>query len=224
MLDAFHKLMAFFAHEKVFSFGKFMLDLARNGMASAMSRMKRARNFCSVGSAQADNHHQGRKIGLMDNHMTAHHDQVAFPLRQESSIPLVLVVDDDLTLGNLLASFIHDQGYEVSVQSNGADAYHWLRDHHPMIILTDLEMPFMDGWELCEHIQQDAADQGTCPPPIIVMTAQLRVSHLPPAIVTVLNKPFDASSLEDLLNRYLPPVVVSRHPRTRARKFRERAG
>ncbi len=160
----------------------------------------------------------------MDNHMTARRDQVAFPLPQESAIPLVLVVDDDLTLGDLLASYIHDQGYDVCVQTNGADAYHWLRDHHPMIILTDLEMPFMDGWELCERIQQDAVGMGVCPPPIIIMTAQLRVSHLPTAIVKVLHKPFEASALEEILLTFLPPVVVQHHPRTRARKFRERAG
>lgn len=143
------------------------------------------------------------------------------PLPGSDSAPAaVLIVDDDALMGELLVAHIQESGYDAIHLSNGFEAYHWLQTRTPLLIITDLEMPFMDGWELCEKIAADASAAEVLPPPVIVMTAQIRLHRQPTIGRYILPKPFDLQLLDDALAALLPPrLVLWRQRPARTRKF-----
>ena len=83
----------------------------------------------------------------------------------ESQRPLVLVVDDDRTLRRLCESALVAD-YRVITASNGEEALRQVYEHHPQLILLDVSMPVMDGWEACRRIRQ------VCDTPVIMLTAR----------------------------------------------------
>jgi two-component system KDP operon response regulator KdpE len=77
----------------------------------------------------------------------------------------VLVVDDDPQVAKLISSLLTRQGYEVRTASDAAAAMRSIRASRPALILTDLEMPDVDGIELCRRVRD------TSSVPILVMSA-----------------------------------------------------
>ena len=75
----------------------------------------------------------------------------------------VLVVDDDAQVAKLIASFLGGHGYEVRTASDAESAMTSIRTSSPALILTDLEMPNLDGIELCRRVR------ATSNVPILVM-------------------------------------------------------
>lgn len=68
----------------------------------------------------------------------------------------VLIVDDDLDLRNTLREVLEDQGYKVETAINGREALdHLRRGRLPRVVVLDLMMPVMDGWQLIEEMKQD---------------------------------------------------------------------
>ena len=110
------------------------------------------------------------------------------------SIALILVVDDDPTIREFVSLVLQDEGYLVDSAPNGIDALRRIEQQPPALILLDMHMPLMDGWDFAD------AYHSLSPPhaPIIVMTA----GHSPQEAGTdirasaVLPKPFD---IEDLI-------------------------
>ena len=78
--------------------------------------------------------------------------------------PLVLVVDDDRTLRRLCESTLKSE-YRVLLAGDGEEALRLLYQHRPELILLDISMPVMDGWETCRRIRQ------LCDTPVIMLTA-----------------------------------------------------
>ncbi|HEU5315052.1 MAG TPA: response regulator transcription factor [Chloroflexota bacterium] len=85
--------------------------------------------------------------------------------RQASQRPLVLVVDDDRTLRRLAESTLKTE-FRVVSAGNGEEALRILFQHRPDVILLDVSMPVMDGWETCRRIRQ------LCETPVIMLTAR----------------------------------------------------
>ena len=77
----------------------------------------------------------------------------------------VLVVDDDPQVAKLISSLLTRQGYEVRTASDAEAAMRSIRASRPALILTDLEMPDVDGIELCRRVRE------TSSVPILVMSA-----------------------------------------------------
>jgi CheY-like chemotaxis protein len=63
----------------------------------------------------------------------------------------LLVVDDDPAIREMLEMLLDSEGYEVATATNGADALEALPRVHPDLILLDMKMPVMDGWEFMDH-------------------------------------------------------------------------
>src|SRR4051812_10456289 len=61
--------------------------------------------------------------------------------------PLVMVVDDDSEMRQMTTSLLTDHGYQVIVAAHGRDAIERLREQCPDVIVLDLNMPVMNGWE-----------------------------------------------------------------------------
>jgi len=85
-----------------------------------------------------------------------------------------LVVDDSLTMRKVLGRLLEREGYEVLVAKDGMDAMQLLQETIPDIILTDIEMPRMDGFGLSRNIRDDARTANT---PLIMISSRTADKH-----------------------------------------------
>jgi CheY-like chemotaxis protein len=113
----------------------------------------------------------------------------------------VLVVDDDVSLRRLIERALVLEGYSVAVAGDGAAALARIRERRPALILLDLQMPGMDGWQFREQLR--AAGQAI---PIVVMTSLYQAPPSQDGMAAYLAKPF---ALEDLLDAVARMVGVS---------------
>jgi DNA-binding response OmpR family regulator len=66
----------------------------------------------------------------------------------------ILLVDDDPTLLKFLGEFLQEDGFEVTLANNGQDALRTAYKLHPDLIVLDVMMPGMDGWEVCARLRE----------------------------------------------------------------------
>ena len=115
--------------------------------------------------------------------------------------PAILLVDDDATLAAVVARRLTREGYEVSVADSGPAALQALEERWPALLIVDLMMPGMDGFELCRRIKR-IADL-----PIIVLSAiaaaEAKVSALELYAEDYVTKPFDPDELMARVQRVL---------------------
>ena len=78
----------------------------------------------------------------------------------------ILVVDDDLNICELLRLYLEKEGYEVAIANNGADAVKLFQDLSPSLMLLDIMLPVLDGWQVCREVRK-FSDK-----PIIMLTAK----------------------------------------------------
>lgn len=88
--------------------------------------------------------------------------------------PRALVVDDSLTMRKVLGRLMEREGFEVLVAKDGMDALQLLQSVTPDIILTDIEMPRMDGFGLSRNIRDDARTAKT---PLIMISSRTADKH-----------------------------------------------
>jgi CheY-like chemotaxis protein len=106
----------------------------------------------------------------------------------------VLVVDDDADILSLVRIVLAEEGYDVAVAPNGREALAHLKTNTPHLILLDLAMPVMNGWEFLTAVQGDHLASKTA---VVIMTASPRSeeSLKRPPVVGYLPKPFDLDDL-----------------------------
>jgi CheY-like chemotaxis protein len=114
------------------------------------------------------------------------------------------VVDDDEPIRCLMADVFERAGCEVLVAENGAQALDHVRAACPRLIVLDLMMPVLDGWEFLEVTAREGLCTSTA---IVVMSAFLAtptVPHLklPPTVRVILAKPFGMDDLVAIAERY----------------------
>lgn len=106
---------------------------------------------------------------------------------------LILVVDDEPRLINLVRGYLEEEGYQVTSAANGRAALFAARDHKPDLIILDLMMPEMDGWEFLRLHRQERNT------PIIMLTAKVddvdKVAGLEMGADDYLAKPFSPREL-----------------------------
>jgi CheY-like chemotaxis protein len=85
-----------------------------------------------------------------------------------------LVIDDDATLLRLVATFLDSGGYEAHTATSGVEGIRLAQELTPDVILLDVHLPEMDGYEICRRLRADAALRRTA---IIMLTAS-RDRHL----------------------------------------------
>jgi chemosensory pili system protein ChpA (sensor histidine kinase/response regulator) len=116
----------------------------------------------------------------------------AAPARQVS----VLVVDDSLTVRKITGRLLTREGYAVEVAKDGVDALEKLRAQLPDVMLTDVEMPRMDGFELTRNVR---ADERLKRVPIIMITSRTADKHRERAtelgVDVFLGKPYEEGEL-----------------------------
>lgn len=108
-------------------------------------------------------------VDLIDRFRKAARTQALLPVAEEPKpAPAILVVDDSLTTRSLERSVLEAHGYEVLLAVNGKEALDQLRKHAVNLVITDIAMPEMDGFELLERIR---ADKNLEKLPVIVVSS-----------------------------------------------------
>lgn len=111
----------------------------------------------------------------------------------------VLVIDDDLPLRGMLAAALRQHGFQVLLAGDGAEGQRALTIHNPDVILLDLAMPDVNGWDFLQRLQE-TGHLGRVP--IIVVSAHVRVEPqalLQMGVSAILPKPFNLPDLLDVI-------------------------
>lgn len=135
----------------------------------------------------------------------------------------ILVVDDEAHIVQVLSLKLRNAGYEVLTAVDGEEGYELASKHHPDLIITDFQMPYMTGLELCKQL---AAHAATAAIPVLLLTA--RGHALEPEdlsignIRDVLSKPFSPRAIVEQISRILGAETPA--DRLQARLDRDRSG
>ena len=121
----------------------------------------------------------------------------------EPDVPLVLVVDDSLTVRRVTQRLLAREGYRVILAKDGLEALESLAKERPAVVLSDIEMPRMDGFDLVRNIR---ADQKLADLPVIMITSRIAQKHRDYAaelgVNHYLGKPYREEELLSLVARY----------------------
>ena len=153
------------------------------------------------------------KVVLIINPVQLAHREVssvtlgkAMPAKAEPATvaPLIMVVDDSLTVRKITGRLLAKEGYQVLTAKDGVDALQLLADHQPDVMLVDIEMPRMDGFELTKNIR---ANKATSHIPIIMITSRTAEKHRNYAkelgVDAYLGKPYQEEELLGHIARFV---------------------
>jgi len=115
----------------------------------------------------------------------------------------VMVVDDSLTVRKITSRMLTREGFEVATAKDGIDGLQQLQDIEPDIILLDIEMPRMDGFEFARNVRADAKTKHI---PIVMITSRTADKHRNHAIDIGVNeymgKPYQEDQLLAVIRQY----------------------
>lgn len=115
----------------------------------------------------------------------------------------ILVVEDDISIRDMLVDCLADEGYSVAGAGHGAEALHYLKHASPpRMILLDLAMPVMNGWEFWQAQQSDPSLAAI---PVVVLSADrsvMRANGDVPGILA-LPKPIELEMLFATVARFV---------------------
>ena len=124
--------------------------------------------------------------------------------------PLVMVVDDSLTVRRVTQRLLQREGYRVVLAKDGLDALERLAEELPQIVLSDIEMPRMDGFDLVRNMRADARLREL---PVIMITSRIAQKHRDYAaelgVDHYLGKPYAEEDLLALVRRYTTSQVTA---------------
>ncbi len=128
-----------------------------------------------------------------------------------SASKTIMVVDDSITVRKVTARLLQRQGMEVLTAKDGVDAVAQLQEHIPDLMLLDIEMPRMDGYELATQIRNTPNLKHI---PIIMITSRTGTKHRDKAekigINRYLGKPFNETELLENINALLAESAAGR--------------
>ncbi|MDE2431962.1 MAG: Hpt domain-containing protein [Burkholderiales bacterium] len=123
--------------------------------------------------------------------------------------PLVLVVDDSLTVRRVTQRLLSREGYRVLLAKDGLEALEILATESPTVVLSDIEMPRMDGFDLLRNIRSDSRLTHL---PVIMITSRIAQKHRDYAEELganhYLGKPYGEEELLALVSRYAAAQAV----------------
>ena len=118
--------------------------------------------------------------------------------------PLILVVDDSLTVRRVTQRLLVREGYRVVLAKDGMDAMERLAEERPAVLLSDIEMPRMDGFDLVRNLR---ADPRLADMPVIMITSRIAQKHRDYAVRLgvdhYLGKPYSEDELLGLVARHV---------------------
>ena len=110
--------------------------------------------------------------------------------------PQILIVEDDLDLSEMLSAYFRVQNYDVLTAAWGKEALDIAKDNHTDLIVLDIRLPDIDGYEVCRQLRGQRQTQDT---PIIFLTEKRdrvdKLQGLELGVVDYITKPFDIQEL-----------------------------
>ncbi len=108
----------------------------------------------------------------------------------------ILIVEDDLDLSEMLNAYFRVQGYEVLTAAWGKDAVKLSTEHNPDLVVLDIRLPDIDGYEVCRQLRTNRRTQDI---PVIFLTEKRdrvdKLAGLELGVVDYITKPFDIQEL-----------------------------
>lgn len=121
-------------------------------------------------------------------------------------MPTILFVEDTTEQRDLVAMFLGMNGYHVEVANNGIEGLAQARKLRPDLILLDLGMPKMDGYQMLQELRADEALKDI---PVVVISAWTAAKHRERAEAAgadvFITKPFELTHILTTVRKYLPP-------------------
>jgi CheY-like chemotaxis protein len=120
---------------------------------------------------------------------------------------LILVIDDELSIVEMMSAFLEEEGWQVMTASNGREGLERLASARPAVVVSDVMMPLLDGWELCRRMQADPRYQSI---PVVLMSAVGVAPNLGGCnYAALLRKPFEIDEMLKTITRLLNPNASS---------------
>jgi chemosensory pili system protein ChpA (sensor histidine kinase/response regulator) len=138
------------------------------------------------------------------NRTAAHTHQPSISKRSKmgQSILKIMVVDDSVSVRTVLTLLLRRQGWHVQSANDGVDAIEKLRDYRPDIILLDVEMPRMNGYEFMSTFRSQENSKNI---PVVMLTSRSAKKHRDKARSLGVNgyvvKPYEDEALLDLIRQ-----------------------
>lgn len=124
----------------------------------------------------------------------------------------ILVVDDDKNICDLLRMYLEKEGYSVIIEHNGTDAISAFNAESPSLVLLDIMLPKLDGWQVCREIRK------TSEAPIIMLTAKDetfdKVLGLELGADDYVTKPFDTKEIVARIKAVLRRTTATKNADT----------
>ena len=124
--------------------------------------------------------------------------------------PMVLVVDDSITVRRVTQRLLKREGFRVVLASDGLQALERLQEEKPSVVLSDIEMPRMDGFDLVRNIRADANLRDL---PVIMITSRIAEKHREHArelgVDHYLGKPYSEEELIGLVRQYCSAQLIA---------------
>ena len=119
----------------------------------------------------------------------------------------VLIIEDDQPLAKVIGVDLEREGYEVLVAGNGTDGLKGAYENHPGLVILDIMMPRLDGWEVCRRLKEMAAT------PVLMLTARVTEADVLKGFEAgaddYLRKPFSLAELNARVKALLKRVEVT---------------
>ena len=135
------------------------------------------------------------------------HDAPGHEGRASAQVPLVMVVDDSITVRRVTQRLLQREGWRVALAADGLQALELLQGERPALVLSDIEMPRMDGFDLVRNIRADAQLANL---PVVMITSRIAGKHREHAqalgVDHYLGKPYGEDELLALVRRYAAPA------------------
>jgi chemosensory pili system protein ChpA (sensor histidine kinase/response regulator) len=127
-----------------------------------------------------------------------------------STAPVVMVVDDSLTVRKITSRLLEREGYQVLTAKDGVDALQQLKDTIPGVMLVDIEMPRMDGFDLTKNVRGDPRTAGI---PIVIISSRTADKHRNQAaqlgVNAFLGKPYQEAELLQHIQTFVGAPTAS---------------
>jgi chemosensory pili system protein ChpA (sensor histidine kinase/response regulator) len=121
-----------------------------------------------------------------------------------ASAPVVMVVDDSLTVRKVTSRLLEREGYQVLTAKDGLDALEQMKDAVPAVMLVDIEMPRMDGFDLARSVRGDPRTRDV---PIVIISSRTADKHRSQAaqlgVNAFLGKPYAEGELLQLIAKFV---------------------
>ncbi|OGX03775.1 MAG: hypothetical protein A3G87_03930 [Omnitrophica bacterium RIFCSPLOWO2_12_FULL_50_11] len=112
----------------------------------------------------------------------------------------IIIIDDDRDLSTLLERRLEGVGYHAKAFCNSAEAVKWIRETPPDLIISDVKMPGLNGFDVCDLVRNNLKTQHI---PIIMITgideARQQLDHLDARGIYCLSKPVDPDDLSKVV-------------------------